>query len=292
MLCVFPIFASGCGSVRGTYEPSILAEQEHEIVAITSKGAERNLVDGEDATWFPDRSRIAFTRVLYVNPSPITSVWTAKPDGTDVRQILVVPPPDQVRFIAMGGRPAKIAFVDDNGIWLMKPDGSDIHEIVHAEANQVTISPDGSMIAYVTSELDHPSSIELIDMSGRFLGTAFSATPHTCSVSSPTWSPDGKLLAFGLCVNKGGFNDEQGIWMVRRNGHGLHRIVREGTTPSWSPDGRWITYVTYHMNSAHNEEMAALVKVHPDGSGLSKLTSFAPTSPSPEQIAAPENPQW
>jgi hypothetical protein len=172
MLCVFLVFVSGCGSGRGAYEPSILAEEEHEIVAITDKGAERNLVDGEDATWFPDRSRIAFTRVLYVNPSPITSVWTARPDGTDVQQTLVVPPPDQVRLIAVGGRPVKIAFVDDSGIWLMKPDGSDIHEILHTEANQVTISPDGSTIAYVTSELHHPSSIELIDMSGRFLGTA------------------------------------------------------------------------------------------------------------------------
>jgi hypothetical protein len=46
------------------------------------------------------------------------------------------------------------------------------------------------------------------------------------------------------------------------------------------------------MNSEHNEELAALVRVRPDGSGLLKLTAFTPVSPPPGQIAAPENPRW
>ncbi len=291
MLCVCPVFISGCGSGRDTREPPIVVERSHEIVTITDKGAERDVTEGEDATWFPDHTAIAFTRVVYVNP-PITSVWTARSNGTNIQQILVTPQPDQVRFISVGGHPARIAFVDDGGIWLMKPDGSEVHEILRTEANQVAVSPDGSTIAYVTSELHHPSSIKLIDMSGHELGTAFSATPHTCSVNDPTWSADGAWLAFGLCVNKGGLNDEQGIWVVHRSGTDLHRIAREGVTPTWSPDGQWIAYVTSHLNSEHNEELAALERMHPDGSGLSKLTPFTPTSPPPQQIAAPENPQW
>ncbi len=266
-------------------------ERGHAIVTITDKGTERNVTEGEGATWFPDHSAIAFTRVVYVNP-PITSVWTARPNGTNVQQILVTPQPDQVRFIAVGGHPAKIAFVDDTGIWLMKPDGSDVREILRTEANEVAISPDGQTIAYVTSELHRPSSIKLIDTHGRYLGTAFSPTPHTCVVRGPTWSADNRWLAFGLCVNKGGMNDEDGIWIVCRTGKELHRIAREGLWPTWSPDGRWIAYLSSHMNSEHNEELVALLKVTPDGHGLSELTTFGPGSPPAGQPGAPENPHW
>jgi Tol biopolymer transport system component len=261
-------------------------------MTITDKGIERDVTEGEGAVWLPDRAAIAFMRVAYVNPSPITSVWTARPDGSEVHEILVVPPPKQVTFITAAHHPARIIFVADARVWQMRPDGSDVTELFQAEASQVAVSPDGSKIAYVTSELNRPSSLKVVDMSGRSLGVAFAGTAHACGLNNPSWSPDGRWLAFGLCVDKGGFQLANGIWLVHPSGTNLHRLAREGATPSWSPDGQWITYITSHMNSAHNDELVALVKRRSDGGGFGRITQFTPSSAPPGQPAPPENPRW
>jgi TolB protein len=50
---------------------------------------------------------------------------------------------------------------------------------------------------------------------------------------SPAWSPDGSELAF---------HTAGGIYIVRANGSGLHRISEDGGQPSWSPDGSRIAF--------------------------------------------------
>jgi Tol biopolymer transport system component len=285
------LVVAGCGSTKRA-EPPILFERGHEIRTITDQGTERVVTEGENAVWLPGRRQIAFTRVAYVQPSPLTSVWTAQADGHDVHLVVAARPPDQVRFIAAGGHPARIALVDDKGIWLMDPDGSHIRLVAATEANDVSVSPDGARLVYVTGNIRRPSALKVIDMNGGSESTAFAPTPHSCGVNSPSWSPDGRWLAFSLCVDKGGLEIENGIWLVRPDGRGLHRIALDGTGPSWSPDGRWITYVSSRMNSAHNDELVAIVEVTPEGRRFSKITRFTPSSAPRGQQEPPERPQW
>lgn len=82
----------------------------------------------------------------------------------------------------------------------------------------------------------------------------------------PQWDPavsaDGQVVAF-----RGYYGDDEGsyaLYVVRADGCGLRRVTRSGAgNPSWSPDGRWIAFDT----SGAGE----IWKVHPDGSGLSRL---------------------
>jgi dipeptidyl aminopeptidase/acylaminoacyl peptidase len=53
--------------------------------------------------------------------------------------------------------------------------------------------------------------------------------------SSPSWSPNGRSLAF---VRSGR------IWTVRANGSGERRLATQpAATPAWSPDGRYVAFV-------------------------------------------------
>jgi len=61
----------------------------------------------------------------------------------------------------------------------------------------------------------------------------------------PTWSPDGKRIAF-QCLNKSGFN-EHDIWSVNAKGKDLTQITTQHSAyaPAWSPLGDKIAYTTY-----------------------------------------------
>ena len=63
---------------------------------------------------------------------------------------------------------------------------------------------------------------------------------------SPSWSPDGKQLAFLRpdleAIRRSSYRDN--IYVVGRDGRGLHRLTRGGGSgPVWSPDGRRIAFV-------------------------------------------------
>src|SRR5262249_56103267 len=59
-------------------------------------------------------------------------------------------------------------------------------------------------------------------------------------VNTPSWSPDGRLIAFNSVV--GGKSD---IYTVGADGGIVRRLTNDPsaeTNPSWSPDGRWLYF--------------------------------------------------
>jgi Tol biopolymer transport system component len=271
--------AVGCGGSTAHSEPPLAAISCcSKIVLLDGGGATEALTEGEQPKWAPDHRTLIFTRADYeAEPGPTNDIWSINRNGERLTRITWVPAPNQVRSIAYGGRPAIIAYDDDSGIWTMTPDGSRSRLLVPdgGNANSLAISPDGSKIAYVTnSTVRSPFSLRVADMHGTGKEVAFPGTSHTCSVASPSWSPDSDWIAFSLCVDKGGFNDEFGIWVVRPDGSDLHRIAANGNSPAWSPDGEWIAFVTSKIGSRTAGELTAVAKVHPDGSSLELMTPY------------------
>ena len=91
---------------------------------------------------------------------------------------------------------------------------------------------------------------------------------------SPAWSPDGSQIAFILSGHLG---------IARRDGTDVRSvgpawlgIADTHTRPAWSPDGRWLAVVRTNGD---------LYVLHPDGSGLRRLTR-AEWSSSPAWLPA------
>lgn len=275
VVLALPVVQAGCGGAA-TVEPPIAVQRgtaEIALVSLQHHGATQILVganfNADNPTWSPDHRWVLF-RSTDFQAGPSTTLLAVRPNGTGLRAVLSVPPPDQVRFVAWGGDPAIIAYDDDDGIWVMRPDGTDRHEIVRDSgmANELAISPNGSTIAYsFNGDRTEPPSLKLIGTDGKHQATAFRGTAHVCGVRDTSWSAKGGWIAFDLCVAKGGLSVEDGIWLVHPNGTALHRIVRDTAGgPTWSPDSRLIAF------SQEKQNGTAIFSVKPDGSDLHEIT--------------------
>lgn len=77
-------------------------------------------------------------------------------------------------------------------------------------------------------------------------------TESQVSDFSPSWSPDGKRIAFVKDRRK------SCIYKIRVDGTGLKRITctkRFASDPDWSPNGKKIAYVSY---DGHDSEISTI----------------------------------
>src|SRR5436190_3892309 len=120
------------------------------------------------------------------------------------------------------------------------------------------ISPDGERIAFVVSTIDehkhaYRSSIWVVSASG---GEAKQLTRGMASTHSPSWSPDGRWLAFvSERESESQSKDEKEqkkhgkgkgqIWLLPTDGGEAHQLtfMQHGASgPVWSPDSKRLLF--------------------------------------------------
>lgn len=92
-------------------------------------------------------------------------------------------------------------------------------------------------------------------------------TPNAIYHQQPTWSPDGKWIAF-VSDHEGSI----GIYRLSRDNPSVWlKIVNTNSTdqqPAWSPDGQWIAF------TSRRDGNWEIYRIRVDGTGLQRLTNF------------------
>lgn len=152
-----------------------------------------------------------------------------------------------VDLIGSAGSPMAI---DRPGLWLIDADTGSARVLFNdLLINEVAFSPDGRRAAVTTwpGQSRHgsqPLTMWVVDLVTG--GRRAVAGPVT-ALGGPSWSPDGKLLAYSdYWTGPDGPFDEyvDGIWVVRPDGSERRRVAgtdQYGGHMSWSPDSRFIT---------------------------------------------------
>ena len=121
----------------------------------------------------------------------------------------------------------------------------------------VSISPDGSKLAFTSAEHQVPIRLNVVDLATGQQRLLPSAQPWAMS-----WSPDGTRLAYDFYQGEFGTRPAVGVVEVDT---GKTWKIADGWRPSWSPSGDWIAYLDPAETSC--------IRVRPDGSGASTVTT-------------------
>ncbi len=135
-------------------------------------------------------------------------------------------------------------------------------------------SADGRRIAFVRK-----GDVWVIGLDGSGLRQV---TRTAAVEESPDWGPDGSIV---YASNRDG---HFGLY-VQRPGEPARRLTlppkrwQDDRTPSWSPDGRWIAFSSTRAGRFNAE----LYLVHPDGTGLRRVTHTAGSEDVPGDDSMP-----
>jgi Tol biopolymer transport system component len=166
---------------------------------------------------------------------------------------------------------AVLAFTHGNAISTMSADGSGVRRVT--TGSEPAFSPSGDLLAFTRDHGEQRSEIWISAPDGSGARRLVGAGRGYDYVASPSWSPDGAMIAFTHTT----LSEKRGlvsrIEVVGRDGRGRRAVaevdprgLESALDPAWAPDGRRLVY-TRTRASDDGDYAFELRSVAADGSG-------------------------
>src|SRR5713226_9300216 len=170
-------------------------------------------------------------------------------------------------------------------LFIAKTDGSDERPLLPSSGfdYDASFSADGKWIIF-TSEREGSADIYRVHPDGTGLERITDSPSYD---DQAALSPDGRTLAFVSTRDGGTAN----IWLLDLAAHRYSNLTKNTSgnfRPAWSSDGKWIAFTSDRDTKAGRSDPTwellqsiAVYIVHPDGTGLRRVTELGGVTGSP-----------
>jgi dipeptidyl aminopeptidase/acylaminoacyl peptidase len=232
-----------------------------DIYSLSASGqlAQLTFTGGESPVPSPDGRVVAFTRR--------GDLWLMSADGGRQRllaheAVAAAWSPDSRWVAYTSGTASNVA-----GIRLIKADGTSGRMLVHGSVSTPVWSPNGRSLAFIraTAVQPQPPTYQVVILRNgrqRIVATA-------SGNGAPSWSADGRWLAYDGCTQR------CGVGIVHPDGSG-RRFVAVGGGAIWSPRGRQLAYIENGAIALFNEGRGTRRFLVAPPAGLTGALSWSP----------------
>jgi eukaryotic-like serine/threonine-protein kinase len=214
--------------------------------------ASRLTVEGEadfEPAWSPDGRWVYFSSMR----GGTTAIWRVPAGGGTPGRVTMGSGPERQPSLSKDGSRLTYSTFSLNSNLVVRVEKTGKEYEFGGERRELSpaFAPDGSAVAYVSDQLKSPPDLWIQPLSpdGSAAGAARRLTDQPGSSTHPSYSPDGRWIAYYRVVN-----EQRDIWIVPADGGTPLRFTDDPAMdvhPAWSPDGRQIAFVSERGGGSH-----------------------------------------
>jgi len=221
------------------------AQRDLWVVPGTGGGAQRLTTDGEydrEPAWSPDGRFVYFTSYR----EGTVALWRVPAHGGEVVRVTMGTGPENHPTLSRDGTRLAYSTLLDTADVVVRDLATGSERLVGdlRDEESPVLSPDRQAVAFVSDRRNGRPDLWLQPLSpdGEPAGTARQLTDHPGTVAQPSFSPDGRWVAYHRVLE-----GQRDIWIVPVSGGPPGRFTDHPAIdihPDWSPDGRYLAWVS------------------------------------------------